>query len=202
MALTAQRPPSLPRLRASTLFGRRPAERAEGLGVAVVQKPAQVRPVGNAEDVTNGRLPPTPARSDLGRSLKGGKHAYTGRVRKDQVRTKGYVWTARLPGRRSSGPGRDRTGRRADMLRWQFTMESFSCARSGGNAAALRDLSTSTRPDADWWDQVKRNFHRSGDWESNLVRPTEARPTHALTHKAAKFTSFGGHAPPGDTDPN
>jgi hypothetical protein len=41
IALAAQPLPSVPRLRASTLFRRRLAERAATLGVAGVQKPVQ-----------------------------------------------------------------------------------------------------------------------------------------------------------------
>jgi hypothetical protein len=44
IALAAQPLPSVPRLRASTLFGRRPPAHADSLGAAGVQKPVQFRP--------------------------------------------------------------------------------------------------------------------------------------------------------------
>jgi hypothetical protein len=46
----AQSLPSVPRLRASTLFGRRPTERAASLGVTGVQKPVQVRSVSKTRE--------------------------------------------------------------------------------------------------------------------------------------------------------
>ena len=54
IALAAHPAPNSPRLRASTLFGRRLAERTERLGAAGVQKPAQLDPF--AEPSANDRI--------------------------------------------------------------------------------------------------------------------------------------------------
>ena len=65
IALAAHPAPNSPRLRASTLFGRRLAERTERLGAAGVQKPAQHRPFADRRSSHRERSRPSARRREL-----------------------------------------------------------------------------------------------------------------------------------------